>query len=40
MIIMRSRQYHLRNNCINEKILIMRINRLDKVNELSLGGFK
>lgn len=40
MIIMRSLQYHLRNNCINEKILVMRINRLRKVNKLSLGGIR
>ncbi len=40
MIIMRSLMYHLRNNCINEKILVMRINRLDKVNKLFLGGLR
>lgn len=40
MIIVRSPQYQLRNNCIDEKILVMKINRLENVNKLSLGGFR
>lgn len=40
MIIVRFPQYQLRNNCIDEKILVMKINRLENVNKLSLGGFR